>query len=269
MIYGRELARRLERPGDAAAKTARVRLWEMENGSNFKNWAAHPGGAAGGEVQQGRAGGVSIGRDKLHQSCGTPTARSRSSTSRSPTSAFRWRSPTTTRHWCPATGAGHAEDVGAAADNKLIAANDTNPLPAVERLKVVEAAFVAADAQGESDRRPAFNDLNAKNADGPEAVARRRRRGGGQARRRHPGRRRKLVTDQTAALTAAKAATPVAKAEVDKPDRAGPDAQDDGRRESRDGGRVHQSRRRGASRRRQNADQPDARRNRRRRRPTC
>lgn len=193
-----------------------VKLWEMENGTAFKSWAAHPGGTAG--VKYSKDGRLaSTGRDRVTKvwdgngavqkqfeafaDLGLKVAFTHDDTK---VIAGDWAGSLKT--W-------------AAADAKLIATADTNPLPVADRLKQAEAAFAAADAKVKTTQA-AFNDANAKNAAAQKAHADANALVAKIAAELPAA--QKAVTDQTAALTAAKAAVPPLKAEVDKLTAAGP-----------------------------------------------
>ncbi len=193
-----------------------VRLWEMENGSNFKNWAAHPGGAAG--VKYSHDGRIaSTGRDKvtkLWDGNGTALKQFEAFADLGLKVSFS--------HDGQRVIAGDwsgALKTWTAADAKLIATADTNPLPVAERLKVAEAAFAAADAKVKQTQA-AFTDANAKTAVAQQAHAAANALVAKIA--AELPQFQKAVADQTAALTAAKAAVPPLKTEVDKLTSAGP-----------------------------------------------
>jgi hypothetical protein len=187
-----------------------VKLWEMENGTNFKNWAAHPGGAA--SVRYSKDGRLaSTGRDKvtkLWDGNGAVQRQFEAFADLGLKVAFT--------HDDKAVVAGDwagALKTWAVADASLVATADTNPLPVAERIKAAEAAFAAADAKAKQ-AQAAFNDANAKNAAAQKAHA--------DAAAllakvtTEVPQFQKAVVDQTNALTAAKAAVPPLKAEVDK-----------------------------------------------------
>lgn len=192
-----------------------VKLWEMENGTNFKNWAAHGGGAA--SVRYSKDGRLaSTGRDKvtkLWDGNGAVQKQFEAFADLGLKVAFT--------HDDKAVVAG--DWAGAlktwAADGSVVATADTNPLPVAERLKKAEAAFAAADAQAKQ-AQAAFADANAKNAAAQKAHA--------DAAAllakvtTEVPQFQKAVVDQTNALTAAKAAVPPLKAELDKLTAAGP-----------------------------------------------
>ncbi len=193
-----------------------VRLWEMDNGTAFKSWAAHPGGAAG--VRYSHDGRLaSTGRDKvtkLWDGNGTALKQFEAFADLGLKVAFTHDdTKVVSGDWSGAL------KTWTAADAKLIATADTNPLPAVERLKVAEAAFVAADVKVKQTQA-AFNDANAKTAAAQQAHAAANALVARIA--AELPQFQKAVTDQTAALAAAKAAVPVAKAEVDKLTSTGP-----------------------------------------------
>lgn len=187
-----------------------IRLWEMENGSNFKNWNAHGGGVSG--VKYSHDGRIaSTGRDKVTKlwdgngglqkqfeafaDLGLQVAFSHDDAK---VIAGDWTGTLKTF---------------TTADGKLVSTADTNPLPLGERVKVAESAFNAADAKLKA-AQATLATAEAKNAEAQAAhnaavalvtkitadlpVV------------------QKMVTDQTAALAAAKAAVPPAKAEVEK-----------------------------------------------------
>ena len=73
-----------------------VKLWEMENGGNIKNWGAHGGGAASVQVHARRQARHRPAATRSRSS-GTRTARRRSRSRRSPIWGCGSRSRTTTR----------------------------------------------------------------------------------------------------------------------------------------------------------------------------
>lgn len=193
-----------------------VKLWEMENGTPFKSWAAHPGGTAG--VKYSRDGRVaSTGRDrltKLWDGNGTAVKQFEAFADLGLRVAFTHDdTKVIAGDWSGAL------KTWAAADAKLIATADTNPLPVAQRVQQAEAAFAAADAKVKATQA-AFNDVNAKTAAAQKAHA------DANALLAKVNAElpqfQKAVTDQTNALNAAKAAVPVAKAELDKLTAAGP-----------------------------------------------
>ena len=200
----------------SSSEDGTIKLWEMENGGNIKNWAAHPGGAAA--VHFGHDGRLaSTGRDKIAKvwdgngalqkqfeafpDLGLQAVLTHDSTK---IVAGDWSG--LVKFWT-------------IADAKIAASADTNPLPLVERVKLVEAALTAADAklkaqQGAlagSDAKVKATQTNLANAQANVAkltadiaVA------------------TKAVGDTTAAANAAKAAVVPIKAEVDKYTAAAP-----------------------------------------------
>src|SRR5581483_5023197 len=127
----------------SASEDGTVRLWEMENGGNVKNWAAHPGGV---ESVRFAADGrlATTGRDRLTKlwdgngglqkqfpafaDLGLRVAV----THDGKVIAGDWSGAL--RLWNPA-------------DARQLAAMDTNPLPLAEQLKATEQAIAAAEAR--------------------------------------------------------------------------------------------------------------------------
>ncbi len=121
-----------------------IKLWEMENGGQIKTWAAHPGGAAGVRfTHDGKL--ASTGRDKvtkLWDQNGTalkafeafPDLGLRVAVTHDNAKVIAGDWSGVVKAW-------------SAADAKVLATLDANPLPAAERLKKAEAALVASTAK--------------------------------------------------------------------------------------------------------------------------
>lgn len=187
-----------------------IKLWEMENGGLIKNWGAHPGGAA--SVRFTHDGKLaSTGRDKVTKFW------DQNGTALKAFEAFPDLGlKVAVTHDNLKVIAGDWSGVVKswnAADAKVLATLDANPLPAAERLKKAEAALVAATAkvaptQAASDAAglKAKQTTDAYNA----AVANIAKINADLAAAN------KAVVDFTAAANAAKPLMDAAKAEVDK-----------------------------------------------------
>jgi len=182
----------------------------MENGGNIKNWAAHPGGAAA--VHFGHDGRLaSTGRDKIAKVWDGNGALQKQFEA-FPDLGLQ----AVLTHDSLKIVAGDWSGLvkfWTIADAKIAASADTNPLPLVERVKLIEAALAAADAklktqQGAlagSDAKVKAAQLNLANAQANVAKL-----------TADTAAATKAVADTTAAANAAKAAVVPIKAEVDK-----------------------------------------------------
>lgn len=187
-----------------------VKLWEMENGGNIKNWAAHPGGAA--SVKFTHSGLLATtGRDKVTKLWDQNGAAQKTFEA-FPDLGLK----VAVTHDNARVIAGDWSGVvksWSAADTKLLAALDANPLPAAERLKKAESAFAAAQAKV-APAQQAFDAANAKAKQATDAynaaVANANKVNADLAAAQ------KAVTDFTNAANAAKPQSDAAKSEVDK-----------------------------------------------------
>jgi len=182
----------------------------MENGTAIKNWAAHPGGAAA--VHFGHDGRLaSTGRDKIAKIWDGNGALQKQFEA-FPDLGLQ----AVMTHDNAKVVAGDwsgAVKFWTVADAKLAANADTNPLPLVERVKAVEAAFAAADAKlkaqqailAASDAKIKAAQTNLANAQANVVKL-----------TADIAAATKAVTDTTNAANAAKAGVAPAKAEVDK-----------------------------------------------------
>ncbi|MBM3982028.1 MAG: hypothetical protein FJ304_17550 [Planctomycetes bacterium] len=192
------------------SEDATVKLWEMENGGNTRNWAAHAGGTASVKfTHDGKL--ATTGRDK-----GTALWDQNGAAQKTFTAFPDLGLKVAVTHDNARVIAGDWGGVvrsWAAADAKLIATLDANPLPAVQRLKVAEAAFAAAQAKV-APAQAAFDAaaLKAKQATDAynAAVANSNKIAADLAAAT------KAVTDNTTAMNAAKPLMDAAKAESDK-----------------------------------------------------
>lgn len=187
-----------------------IKLWEMENGGNIKNWGAHPGGAA--SVRFTHDGKLATtGRDKVTKLWDQNGAAQKTFEA-FPDLGLK----VAVTHDNARVIAGDWSGVvksWTAADAKLVAALDANPLPAAERLKKAEATFAAATAKV-APAQAAFDAaaLKAKQATDAcnAAVANMTKVNADLAAAQ------KAVTDFTAAANAVKPLMDAAKGEVDK-----------------------------------------------------
>jgi hypothetical protein len=193
-----------------ASEDTTVKLWEMENGGNIKNWGAHPGGAA--SVKFTHSGLLATtGRDKVTKLWDQNGAAQKTF---EPFADLGLKVAVT--HDSAKVIAGDWSGIvksWAVADAKLVAALDTNPLPAAERLKKVEAAFAAASAKGAA-AQAAFDAaaLKAKQAaDAHNAAVANLNKINAEL-----AAAQKAVTDSTAAALAAKPLLDAVRAELDK-----------------------------------------------------
>ncbi len=192
------------------SEDASVRLWEMENGNQIKTWAAHGGGAA--SVRFTHDGKLaSTGRDKVTKFW------DQNGTALKTFEAFPDLGlKVAVTHDNARVIAGDWSGVvkaWTAADAKIAATLDANPLPVAQRLKVAETALAAATAkvvptqtafdaaalkakQATDTYNAAVANMNKINADLAGA--------------------NKGVTDFTAVANAAKPLMDAAKVEVDK-----------------------------------------------------
>jgi Planctomycete cytochrome C/WD domain, G-beta repeat len=194
----------------SSSEDTTIKLWEMENGGNIKSWAAHGGGAA--SVQFTHDGKLaSTGRDKVTK------LWDQAGTAQKSFDAFAdlgLRVAVTHENGKVIAGDWSGQvKIWAAADAKVLASLDSNPLPVAERLKQaesalatataavapVQAAFTAAEAkakQATDAYNAAVANMNKINADLAAA--------------------NKAVVDNTAIANANKPLMDAAKAEVDK-----------------------------------------------------
>ena len=187
-----------------------VRLWEMENGGQIKNWAAHGGGAAG--VKYSHDGRLaSTGRDKVTKVWDGNGALQKQF---EPFADLGLR---------VAFAHDNAKVIGGdwagtlktwtAADAKVVATADTNPLPFAERVTAAQTRFAAADAKLKA-AQAAFTEATNRNtaaqkahADATAAVVKLTA---------DLAAAQKAATDTANAVNAANATVPPAKAEADK-----------------------------------------------------
>lgn len=194
----------------SASEDGSVRLWEMENGNPLKNWAAHPGGAAGVRfTHDGKL--ASTGRDKVTKLWDQNGAVQKQFEA-FPDLGLR----VAVTHDNAKVIAGDWSGVvkaWSAADAKVLAVLDPNPAPAAERLKAAEAAVVAGDAKVKATQA-AFDAATLKAKQAADAFA------AAQANlakiTADLAANTKAVADHTAAANAAKPVMDAAKAEVDK-----------------------------------------------------
>ena len=187
-----------------------VRLWEMDNGTQVKTWAAHAGGCEAVRfAPDGRL--ATTGRDKvtklwdgnggaLKQFEAFPDIGLRVAVSHDNTKVIGG-------DW-----AGGLK-VWAAADARVVAALDTNPLPAAEQLAVAGQAVAAAEAvanQAKAAADAAQAQVKQK-ADAHEAAKAAAAKAAGEL-----AAAQKAVADQTAAVGKVTAQLPLLKAEADK-----------------------------------------------------
>jgi len=194
----------------SASEDGTVRLWGAENGNPIKSWPAHPGGA---ESVRFAADGrlASTGRDKLTKlwdGNGTlqkqfeafPDLGLRVAVTHDNAKVVAGDWTGTLKFW-------------AAADAKLLAAADTNPLPAAELLKLTEQAVAAAEAKvkqtadalaaAQARAKQAAGSLAAVQANAAKVAA-------------DLAAAQKAVTDHTSAANSAASQVAAAKAELDK-----------------------------------------------------
>jgi len=173
-----------------------VRLWEMENGGAVKAWPAHAGGTA--SVRFSHDGRLaSTGRDKLTKLWDANGGLQKQFEA-FPEIGLRVVVTHENAKIIAGDWAGNVKG-WLAADAKLVATLDTNPQSTVDRVKAAELAVVAAEAKAKQTA-DAFAPVKAA-ADKAQADLVAAQKG---------------VADATAAVNAANAAVPVAKAEVDK-----------------------------------------------------
>ena len=121
-----------------------IKLWEMENGGNIKNWGAHPGGTA--SVRFSHDGKLaSTGRDKVTKFW-DQNGTALKSFEAFPDLGLRVAVTHDNAKVIAGDWSGVVKSWNAA-DAKVLAVLDANPLPAAERLKKAEAALVAATAK--------------------------------------------------------------------------------------------------------------------------
>ncbi|HVK18798.1 MAG TPA: c-type cytochrome domain-containing protein, partial [Fimbriiglobus sp.] len=194
----------------SSSEDGMVRLWGAENGNQIKSWAAHPGGAMSvWFAHDGRL--ASTGRDKLtklwdgngavqKQFEAFPDLGLNVAVTHDNTKVIAGDWTGSLKLWN-------------AADAKLLASADTNPLPAAELLKVTEQAVVAAEvkvkqstdalAAAQAKAKQATDSLAAVQANATKMAA-------------DLAAAQKAVTDHTNAATAATPQVAPAKAELDK-----------------------------------------------------
>ena len=128
----------------SSSEDATIKLWEMENGGNIKNWGAHPGGAA--SVKFTHSGLLATtGRDRVTKLWDQNGAVQKQF---EPFPDLGLRVAVTHDN-ARIIGGDWSGVVKAwsAADAKVLATLDANPLPAAERLKKAEATFAATQAK--------------------------------------------------------------------------------------------------------------------------
>ncbi len=187
-----------------------IKLWEMENGGMIKNWPAHGGGAAAVKFSHdGRL--ASTGRDKLTK-VWDQNGAAQKQFEPLPDLGLRVAFAHDNLRVVAGDWSGLVKTWNVA-DAKLLTAADTNPLPAVERLKAAEAGFAAADAKVKAVQA-GFATADLKNQQAQAAFA---------AANANVAKltaelpvAQKAVTDTTNAAIAAKAAVAPAQAEVAK-----------------------------------------------------
>ncbi len=192
------------------SEDATVKLWEMENGGNTRNWTAHGGGTASVKfTHDGKL--ATTGRDKTTKLWDQAGAAQKSF------EAFPdLGQKVAVTHDNARVIAGDWSGVvrsWVAADAKLVATLDANPLPAAQRLKVAEAAFAAAQAKV-APAQAAFDAavLKAKQAtDAYNAAVAKSNKIVADLAAANKG-----VTDNTAAMNATKPLMDAAKVEADK-----------------------------------------------------
>jgi hypothetical protein len=194
----------------SASEDASVKLWEMENGNPIKSWAAHPGGALG--VRFAHDGKLATtGRDRVTK-LWDQNGAAQKQFEPLPDLGLRVAVAHDNGKVIAGDWSGQVK-VWTAADAKLVAAVDSNPLPLADRLKKAEESLAAATAkvgpaqaafdaaaanakQAADAHAAAVANLNKVNADLTAAT--------------------KAVTDFTNAAAAAKPVADAAKAEHDQ-----------------------------------------------------
>jgi hypothetical protein len=194
----------------SASEDGTVRLWEMENGNNLKNWAAHPGGAAGVRfTHEGKL--ASTGRDRVTKLWDQNGAVQKQFEAL-PDLGLR---VAVTHENAKVVGGdwSGAVKVWNAADAKTLASLDANPPPVAERAKRAEAAVAAADAKTKA-AQAAFDAATAKAKQAADAHAAVNAAAAKLAADMTTA--QKQVADLTPVVTTGKAAVDAAKAEADK-----------------------------------------------------
>jgi len=187
----------------SCSEDSTIKLWEMENGGNIKNWGAHGGGAA--SVRFTHDGKLaSTGRDKVTKLWDQNGALQKSFEA-FPDLGLRVAVTHDNARVIAGDWSGMVKAWNAA-DAKVVALLDANPLPAAERLKVAEAAMKLAQAtydtavlrskQAADSHTAAVNKLNMVNANLAAA--------------------NKAIAENTAAIAAVKPMIDAAKAEAAK-----------------------------------------------------
>ncbi len=194
----------------SSSEDTNIKLWEMENGGNIKSWVAHGGGAASVKfTHDGKL--ASTGRDKITKLWDQNGAAQKAF------EAFPdlGLSVAVTHENGKVIGGDWSGvvKVWAAADAKIVATLDANPLPVVEQLKKAEATFATLTA-AVAPAQAAFEAATAKAKQATDAynaaVANLNKINADLAAAQ------KAVTDFTAAANAAKPVMDAAKAELDK-----------------------------------------------------
>ncbi|HEY2911139.1 MAG TPA: c-type cytochrome domain-containing protein, partial [Gemmataceae bacterium] len=187
----------------SCSEDSTIKLWEMENGGNIKNWGAHGGGTASVcFTHDGKL--ASTGRDKvtkLWDQNGAP----QKSFEAFPDLGLRVAVTHDNARVVAGDWSGTVKAWNAA-DAKVVALLDANPLPAAERLKAAEAKFKLARAaydtavlrskQAADTHTAAVNKLNTINANLAAA--------------------NKAIAENSAAIAAAKPLIDAAKADATK-----------------------------------------------------
>jgi hypothetical protein len=194
----------------SASEDTTVKLWEMENGGAIKSWGAHGGGAESVRfAHDGRL--ASTGRDKVTK-LWDQNGTAQKSFEAFPDLGLRVAVTHDNARVIAGDWSGVVREWNAA-DAKVVATLDANPLPAAERAKAAEAAVVAADAKVKA-AQAAFDAAAAKAKQATDALT------AAQANLNTINANlvaaNKAVTDSTAAANAAKPAMDAAKAEADK-----------------------------------------------------
>ncbi len=194
----------------SSSEDTTIKLWEMENGGNIKSWGAHAGGAA--SVRFTHDGKLaSTGRDKVTKLWDQNGAAQKSFEA-FPDLGLKVAVTHENTKVIAGDWSGQVK-IWAAADAKVVAALDANPLPVAERLKQAEAALATATAAvapaqtaftaAETKAKQATDAYNAAVANMNKIIA-------------DLAAANKAITDNTAAANAAKPMMDAAKAEVDK-----------------------------------------------------
>jgi hypothetical protein len=194
----------------SASEDGTVRLWGAENGNQIKSWPAHPGGA---ESVRFAADGrlASTGRDKLTKLWDGNGALQKQFEA-FPDLGLRVAVTHDNARVVAGDWSG-ALKFWAAADAKLLASADTNPLPHAELLKATEQAIVAAEAKVKqtADALAAAQAKAKQAADSLAAVQASANKMAGDL-----AAAQKTVSDSTTAATAAAQQVAPVRAELDK-----------------------------------------------------